>query len=224
MGYLTAILRSGMDFFYNVTGSYGLAIILVTILVRIILLPLTFSQTRSMKKMQQLQPEINKLKEKHKNDPQKLNQATMELWKQNKVNPLGGCLPMLLQFPIIIALFNVFQKYTYQKTPIFLGLINLALPDAATSAIQLGWPYLVLPILAAVTTYWQTVISTPGGTNDPSQKTMAYIFPVMIGWFSLRYPSGLSLYWVTSNIFSIVQTYLTPGMRSVPKPEASKSR
>jgi len=175
-----------------------------------------------MKKMQQLQPEVNKLKEKYKNDPQKLNQATMALWKEYKVNPLGGCLPMLLQFPIIIALFNVFQKYTYQQTPIFLGLINLSMPDAATSATQLGWPYWILPILAAVTTYWQTIISTPGGSTDPSQKTMAYIFPVMIGWFSLRYASGLSLYWVTSNIFSIAQTYLTPGMRTIPKREASR--
>ncbi len=226
MSFLTEAIKSVLVFFYGLVGNYGVAIILLTILVRAILLPLSVAQIRSTRKIQELQPQINELRKKHKNDPQKLNKETMELYKKAGANPLGGCLPVLLQFPIIIALFNVLRNFPYQGAPYFLGL-NLALPDphnpalkfAGGLAMPLGWPYLVLPVLAGVTTYLQTALTPMSADpNDPtarSMKSMMMIFPFLIGYYALTYPAGLSLYWVTQNVFTIVQNYFMP-MRPAP--------
>lgn len=226
LSFLTKAIEASLDFFYGLVGNYGLAIILLTVLVRTILLPLTVAQMRSTRKMQELQPQINELRKKYKNDAQRLNKETMELYQKAKVNPLGGCLPVLLQFPIIIALFNALRTFPYKGTPVFLGL-NLTMPDPHTPALvfsggismPLGWHYLVLPILAAVTTYLQTAL-TPMAANpdDPtakSMKSMMLIFPFLIGYYALSYPTGLSLYWVTQNVFTIVQNFFMP-MRPAP--------
>ncbi len=227
MSFLTEAIKSVMVFFYGLTGNYGIAIILLTLLVRMILLPLSVAQLRSTRKMQELQPQISELKKKHKGDAQRLNKETMELYQKAKVNPFGGCLPVLLQFPIIIALFNLLRHFPYEGAPYFLGL-NLSLPDpgnpalkfAGGLAIPLGVAYLVLPVLAGVTTYLQTAV-TPmtADPNDPtakSMKSMMYIFPFLIGYYALTYPAGLSLYWVTQNIFTVVQTYLMMPRKAAP--------
>lgn len=226
MSFLTEAIRAVLVFFYGLVGNYGVAIILLTILVRTILLPLTVAQMRSTRKIQELQPQIKELQKKHKNDPQKLNKETMELYKKAGANPMGGCLPVLLQFPIIIALFNLLRNFPYQGVPYFLGL-NLSIPDPQNPALKfagglampLGWPYLVLPILAGVTTYLQTALTPMSADpNDPtarSMKSMMMIFPFLIGYYALTYPAGLSLYWVTQNVFTIVQNYFMP-MRPVP--------
>lgn len=226
MSFLTEAIRAVLVFFYGRVGNYGVAIILLTILVRAILLPLTVAQVRSTRKMQELQPKIKELQKKYKNDPQRLNKETMELYQKAGANPLGGCLPVLLQFPIIIALFNVLRVFPYEGAPYFLGL-NLALPNpthpalkfAGGLAVPLGWGYLVLPILAGVTTYLQTAL-TPMSTDpsDPtarSMKSMMMIFPFLIGYYALTYPAGLSLYWVVQNVFTIVQNFFMP-MRPAP--------
>lgn len=233
MSLLTEAIKAVMVFFYNLTGNYGVAIILLTVLVRAILLPLTVAQMRSTRKMQDLQPQINELKKKYKNDTQRFNKESMELYQKAKVNPLGGCLPVLLQFPVIIALFNVLRTFAYQGAPYFLGL-NLAVPNptnpalhfaAGKLAMPLGWPYLVLPVLAGVTTYLQTAL-TPMSTNpdDPtarSMKSMMMIFPFLIGYYALTYPAGLSLYWVTQNVLTILQNRMMPMGSAPAKGEAT---
>jgi len=191
------VLMQGIEMFYSWTGNYGIAIIMLTISIRTLLLPLTQSQVRSMKKMRELNPKVEELKKKYKNDQQRLNKETMELYKANKVNPLSGCLPLLLQFPFIIALFRVLQDYPYQGPSNFLWLSNLGLPD----------PFYILPVLAAATTFWQSKVSSMGG-QEGAQQTMLYAMPLLIGWFSTRFAAGLSLYWVVGNLYGVAEQYV----------------
>lgn len=208
MDFLVGVLQDVLGFFFRLSGNYGVAIILLTVAVKILLLPFNVSQIKTSAKMQQVGPKIKELQKKYKSDPQRLNQETMALYKQYGVNPVAGCLPMLLQLPILIALFKALQSPIYNETPMFLGL-NLTYPNAEFGALALGAAYWVLPTLAAVTTYLQTLVTMPP-SDDPSQKLMLYFMPLMIGWFSLQFSSGLALYWVVSNIVSIIQGYLTP--------------
>jgi YidC/Oxa1 family membrane protein insertase len=200
------IIQPIADFFhvillylYNFTGNYGIAIILLTLLTRLITLPLTNKQMGSAKAMQNLQPEIKKLQEKYKNDKEKLNQATMALWKEHKVNPAAGCLPLLVQFPILIAIFRLLQDPARlyldiaNFNPQFL-LLNMTLPD----------PTYILPVLAGVTTWVQQKTMM----TDKSQQMMMIAMPIMILVFSIRFPAGLVLYWVVGNLFSIGHHYL----------------
>lgn len=211
MAWLTEAMRQGMVFFYELTGSYGLAIILLTVFIRLILLPLTWGQARSMIKMQALQPELKKLQKKYKDDPQTLNRETMALWRQHGVNPLSGCLGVLIQLPFLWAFFQMLNRFDYIGAASFLWVPNLGQPD----------PYWILPILAGVTTYWQTKSASPAGANDPSQRMMLYVFPVMIVWLSYSFAAGLSLYWVMSNLLYIAQTYATTRGIRPSRPRAS---
>lgn len=199
---LVDLLRDTVNLFYRWTGNYGVSIIVLTISVRLLLLPLTLSQVRSLRKMQELQPELQRIQKKYKDDPQKLNEETLKLWREHKVSPLSGCLPVLIQLPILWALFKALNTLHFQGPASFLWIHNLAAPD----------PYYVLPGLAAVTTYWQSAISMPKASADPSQqamyRTMTYVFPFFVAWISLTLPAGLALYWVISNLFSIGQQWL----------------
>jgi len=198
VSWLTEVMKTAISELFALTGSYGIAIILVTLGVRVVLLPFTFSQMRATRKMQELQPEIKALQQKYKKDPQRLNKETMELWKKHKVNPLSGCLPMLLQFPFLIALFRVLAYTDFGQG--FLWIDSLSSTDHL----------FILPVLAAVTTYAQTRVGTPAAAAaEGSQKTMSLIMPVFVGWMASRFAAGLSLYWVVSNLFSIAQQYLT---------------
>ncbi len=197
MAWLTGIMQQGMETLYLRTGSYGVAIILLTLIIKLITLPLTFSQTRMQKSMQALNPELEELKKKYKNNPEKLNRETVELWKKHKVNPATGCLPMLLQLPFLFAFFGMINHYTYTGPTNFLWL-DLTKPD----------PYYILPALSAITTFFQ-MKQTSSGT-DPTQKSMAMMMPVMIGFVSIRFAAGLALYWVASNVFTIAQQLLVP--------------
>lgn len=191
------VLESGfmwlLDFFFSLTRNYGLAIILLTVAIRVILVPLTVSQLKSMAMMQQLQPKLKELEAKYKSQPEEYQKRVMELYKENKINPMGGCLPLLLQLPVLWALFSVLRKYEF--TSGFLWITDLTAPD----------PIYVLPILSGITTFLQQV-QTSGG--DQSQRAMLFIMPIFIGYLSLSFPAGLVLYWVVSNVFSIVQQYL----------------
>lgn len=195
MNYVTSLLTGVIEALHGLTGNYGLAIIILTVLIRLVILPLTASQTRAMKKMQELQPEIQKLQKKYRNDPQRLNQETMALWREHKVNPLSGCLPILIQLPILWAFFAALRGYDFRADPAFLWLPDLSAPDPV-----------ILPLLTALTTYWMTRMTTPA-TADPSQRVMLYVMPVFLGWVTRTFPAGLAVYWVTSNVFSIVQQY-----------------
>lgn len=208
MAWLSGTMQQGIEYLFNLTGSYGFAIILLTIAVRVLLLPLTVAQTRSTAKMQALQPEINALQKKYKSDPERLNRETMDLWRKNKVNPLSGCLLLLVQFPFLIAFFQALDRYEPLKTATFL-MWNLGQPDK-----------IVLPLLAAVSTFLQVKVSSPAG--DTSQQSMMYIFPVLIGWMATRFAAALSLYWVISNLWSIVER-IAIGRIPVAKGEAGQT-
>ncbi len=201
---------------YKIFNSYGLSIVIFTILVKLLLLPLTIKQTKSMKQMQELNPKMKALQKKYANDKQKLNEKTMELYKQHNINPLaGGCLPMLLQLPVLFALFRVLrQPELYVFTPEVYDTVNksfLWIKDlSAISSFKesMGNPVMwILPLLAAGTTYYQAKMVAPKGADPSSQNTMNVVMPLMIGYFSFSFPAGVSLYWVLSNIFQIVQQY-----------------
>ena len=199
MSYLYNLLQQFFAFLLNTTdkyvGNFGVSIIIVTILIKIALLPLTLKQDKSTKEMKKLQPEIEKLKEKYANDKQMLNIKTMELYKEHKVNPLGGCLPLLLQLPILFALFGVLRNGIIPKDSSFLWL-KLSVPD----------PFYVLPVLNGAVSFFQQKLMGSADSN-PQMKNMMYIFPIMMIMFSLKMPSGLQLYWLTSSILAVVQQY-----------------
>jgi YidC/Oxa1 family membrane protein insertase len=199
MQFLSDLMASILEFFYTYLGNWGYAIIGLTFVVRLIIWPLTIKQNRSLKRMQEIQPQLKKLQEKYKNNPEKLNKEMLALYQKHGVNPMGGCLPLLLQFPILIALFRVLQTMEYTGGGGFIrGWINdLSVPD----------PYYILPVLAAVTTY----VTQKQVATDPKQAQMMMFMPLLIGWFATRFPAGLALYWVASNIFGIIQHYLAGG-------------
>lgn len=205
MAYFQGIMKQLMDLIFGYTNSYGIAIILLTVLIKLILLPFSFMQINSMKKMQEIAPMQKKLQEKYKNDKEKLNMEIMKLYQENKINPMGGCLPVLIQFPFIIALFRVFQTYDFGGAS-FLWIKDLSVTDGTY----------ILPILAAATTYLQTKIATPAGTDNPN-ASMSIIMPLMIGWFSLRFAAGLALCWVVSNVVQIVQQLLFTRPQAIAK-------
>ena len=187
-------IEAGLEWSRSLTGSAGLSIILFTFLVRLLLLPLTFSQMRSMQRMQALQPEVERIQKKYRDNPQKANEAIMKLWREHNVNPASGCLPLLVQFPILYGLFLALRTFS---SGAFLWIPDLRLPD----------PYFILPVLAGVTTYFQmkTAMTTP---TQPQQRTMLVLMPAMLTFFAWSFPAGLALYWVTSNVFSIGQQLL----------------
>ena len=199
MSYLYNLLQQFFAFLLNTTdkyvGNFGVSIIIVTILIKIALLPLTLKQDKSMKEMKKIQPELEKLKEKYANDKQMLNIKTMELYKEHKVNPLGGCLPLLIQLPILIALFGVLRNGIIPQDSSFLWL-KLSDKD----------PYYILPILNGAVSFFQQKLMGSADSN-PQMKNMMYIFPVMMIYISYRMPSGLQLYWLTSSILAVVQQY-----------------
>lgn len=201
-----------LNFFHSLIPNWGIAIILLTLLVRFVTLPLTLSQTRQMAKMQEHQPEINKIREKHKGEPQKAHTEMMAYYKKVGISPLApilGCFPMLLQMPIFIALFNVLGRSVELKDAYFFGWItDLSLPDVILPAFKV--PYLfpvgltLLPFLMAATMYVQMKLTV----KDPNQRAMIWMMPIIMFVFSCSFPSGLVLYWSVSNVFTIVQTYI----------------
>jgi YidC/Oxa1 family membrane protein insertase len=180
-------------------GQYGLAILVVTIIIRFLILPLTLKQYKSSKAMQALQPEMKKLKEKYKDDPKKQQEETMKLFQQNGVNPLAGCFPLLIQMPFLIALYQAIIRNESIREHSFLWM-RLGEPD----------PYYILPAIAALTTFVQQKVmmaTQPNNMQMPQMKMLLYLFPVMIFVMSMNFASALPLYWVYTNIFTIVQTY-----------------
>ncbi|KUG02573.1 inner membrane protein translocase component yidc, short form oxai-like [hydrocarbon metagenome] len=185
--------------------NYGLAIILITILIKIALFPLTQKQMKSMRKMQEIQPETKYLQEKYKGEPEILQKKTMELYKEKGVSPLGGCLPLLLQMPIFIAFYQSLIKFDFAvaEHASFLGIDNIG----QSVSYYIGQGDIIpiyLPILAAVTTYLQQRISMVD-TNDPTQKSMLYMMPIFMAWIVLKMPAGLPIYWVMFNTLGILQ-------------------
>jgi len=199
---LCKILMRILNATYDIIPNYGIAIIILTILIRILFWPLTHKSTKSMKKMQELQPQMAELKKKHKDSPKKLQEETMALYKKNKVNPMSGCLPMIVQIPVFIALFVVLRSAIELRFAHFLWIKDLSEPERLLADV-LPIPLNILPIFMALTMVWQQKL-TP--TTDPNQqKIMAMFMPIMMLVMFYMMPSALVLYWTASQCIMIAQ-------------------
>jgi len=182
-------------------GNYGIGIILFVLIVRVILLPATHFQTKSMQQMQELNPKLEELKEKYsskdRETQEKLKEETARLYQEEGINPYMGCLPMLLQMPILIALYQAISRTPVLRSGTFLWT-NLGNPD----------PYFIWPILAALFTWWNSRLTTMASKQQSNAALMTYAMPVMILFISAPLPSALSLYFVITNGFSVAQTLL----------------
>jgi len=198
-----------LNFFYKYVGNYGIAIILVTVLIKILFWPIAQKGLKSMKNMQKIQPKMAKLKEKYKNDSARLNQEMMNLYKTYKVNPLGGCLPMLLQIPVFFALYKVLlQAIELRHAPFMLWITDLSAPDRLMIGVDI--PYLgglpVLTLLMGASMFLQQKM-TPTPADATQAKIMMFL-PVIFTFMFLNFASGLVLYWLVNNLLSIGQQYL----------------
>ena len=185
-----------LNFFERFVGNYGVAIILLTCLIRIAFFPLATKQFRSMKEMQRLQPLLQELREKYKEDRERLNQETMQLFRTHKVNPLGGCLPIVVQIPVFFALYQaLLNSIALRQAPFALWLKDLSAPD----------PTYIAPIVMTGSMFLQQKMSPPAG--DPAQQKIMMMMPLIFGVMFLNFPSGLALYWLANNLLAIAQQW-----------------
>ena len=202
VNFFNAINSNVLKVFPSENISYGLSIIILTIIIRLCLVPLYVKQMKSTAGMSKIGPEVKKLQKKYKNDPKKLQEETMNLYKEHGVNPFGGCLPLLLQMPILLALYNVFLTLKLS------GISFLWIHDLAKHATISDPITFILPILSAATTYLSGVLMSMNA--DPEQakqtKTMNIVMAGMLFWMSINFNAALVLYWVTGNIIQIIQT------------------
>lgn len=207
LGQIRLWLLAGLNFFYRLTKNYGAAILIVTLLIKLLFTPLTHFSYQSMSKMQALQPKIKALQKQFKNDAQRLNKEMMGLYRRNRVNPLGGCLPMVLQIPIFIAFYQVLSEAVDLKgAPFILWIRDLSEPDRL-----FNWPvdlpfvgssFNLLPILMIGSMLWQQRL-TPQTASTPEQEKIMYLMPVIFGFVFYNLPSGLVLYWFINNLLTI---------------------
>lgn len=214
-----------MTLIYKLISNYGLSIIILTTVVRLILLPLYSKQMKYNAKMNELQPKIKEIQDRYANDKDKMNEKINEVYAENKLSPLSGCLPLLIQFPIIIGLFSLLRTpLQYMTSPEmiaavheeFLWMGDLCQPDT--------W---ILPILAAVTTYFTysaNALGQEGGGQQGAMKAMQYFFPVMIFLMARSFPSGLAIYWTVGNIFQIAQSLILSSKSKKEKLKAEAAR
>lgn len=193
--------------------SYGLAIIAFTAIIRICLLPLTMKQIKSQVKMQEVQPRVKEIQTKYKNDPKKSQEEVMKLYKETGSNPISGCLPLIIQLPIIWALFYVFNNLTAINGVSFLWVKDLSRVSPFSLA-HIDFLQLILPILSTVTTYISSRLMTPPGDGAQAKQTstMNTAMAVVFGVMSVNFKPAIVLYWVTQNLFQIGQTIVMKKM------------
>jgi YidC/Oxa1 family membrane protein insertase len=220
---LVSALGSVLTALHHVVPSYGWDMIVLALVLRVVLWPLSAIQFRSMAEMQKVQPLVKQLQAKYKGDPQLLNQKMMELYKEHKVNPLAGCVPMLIQFPILIGLFWAIQGQINQFASEHWLWIGSPLSDWVTAhvppvlgtavlAANLGAPDLFLLVLYVISMYFTVRYGSPPSTDPQqaqTQKIMAFMSPAMIAWFGFQYKwaSALYIYWLASNVFTVSQQF-----------------
>ncbi len=210
-----------ISFIYGYFPNFGVAIIIMTLMVKLVTFPLNNKQIKSAKKMQALQPEMKKIQNKYKDDKEKQNKAVQEFMKENNMNPLAGCLPLLVQFPVLIGVFRLLREpdlfldmdiispYLFQQAEL-INLLDLPLSSFSFESFFEDFGILYLfPLIAGATTYIYSKMSMPA---DSSQKMLMYMMPLMITVFSFQFPVGLVIYWVMNNIFSIGQHKLIVSM------------
>lgn len=202
---ISKMLLRALRFFARLVHNWGFAIVILSVAIFFLLFPLSLKQMRSTKEMQYLQPHIEELRKLHKDNPQKLNKEVLELYKTHKVNPLGGCLPLLLQIPIFISLYQGLMRSIELKGANFLWIQDLSQPDRLITSPEIN----LLPILMAITMFLQqrSSMTSMSGSSGEQQRLMSFIFPIMFGFIFYRMPSGLVLYWfLNSTLMFIYQT------------------
>lgn len=208
LGFLATLISYPLRLIYLLVNNYGLSVILLTLLVRAVMLPLYAKQIKNSAAMSEMQPKIQEIQRKYARDRELMNEKLQEFYSKNKVNPMSGCLPLLIQMPIIMGLFQLLRyplNYMTDATMIsavhesFLWIQDLSQPDS--------W---ILPLLAGITTYFTYVASssTMSGDQAGMMNAMKYVFPIMIFAWGRTYPAGLALYWGVGNLFTILQTFI----------------
>ncbi|MBI2880616.1 MAG: membrane protein insertase YidC [Candidatus Tectomicrobia bacterium] len=201
-------LLVALRFFHNLTQSYGLAIIILTVLIKVIFYPLTQKSTKSMQEMQKLQPKMKQIREIFKDDRQRMNEEVMKLYREHKVNPLGGCLPMVLQIPVFFALYNVLLGAIELRQASFLWLRDLSAPETGLFTIPgVGVEFRLLVLLMGASMFVQQKM-TPMAA-DPTQQKMMLFMPILFTFLFWAFPAGLVVYWLANNVLSIGQQYFT---------------
>jgi YidC/Oxa1 family membrane protein insertase len=212
-------LLLAMNWLHDITGwGYGWVIVVLTILLRAIFWPLTAASVRSMKRMQALAPEMNALKEKYKDDQQKLAQKQMELWKKHKVNPMSGCLPMLIQMPVFFGFFTMIRSAIELRGAHFLWAADLSKPDTLFIIPGLNIPFNLLPLLMGGAMLWQSHLTPPSPGMDASQQKLMRYMPLIFLVFLYNYSAGMSLYMVVSTLASVLQTKVTKNLKDPAAP------
>ena len=218
--FFAKLLLSAMNGLHDLTGlGYGWTIVLITVLIKVLFWPLTAASTRSMKRMQALAPELAELKEKYKDDVQKLTSKQWELYKKNKVNPMSGCLPMVIQMPVFIGFFTMIRSAIELRGAHFLWVADLSKPDTLFMiqgvtflpfiSTPEGLPFNLLPLLMGASMLWQSHMTPPSPGMDPAQQKMMRWLPAMFILFLYNYTSGIALNWTVNNLLTVAQTKLT---------------
>jgi YidC/Oxa1 family membrane protein insertase len=223
-GWFAKALLSGMNLLHARAGlPFGWAIVVITVLIKLVFWPLTQYSTKSMKRMQALQPQMKALQEKYKDDPQKLSQKQMEFWRKNKVNPLSGCLPMLLQLPLLWGFYRMLLNAIELRGASFLWIGDLSKPDTIFN-LPIPFPLFgmdslpvnPMPLLMGATMLWQSHLTPPSPGMDPAQQKIMRYMPLIFLVFMYNFSSGLALYWTVQNLLSILQTKLIPASALAP--------
>ena len=207
MNIISNALGHVLRIIFELVQNYGLSIILFTIVVKVLLLPLTIKQTKSTKAMQDIQPKILEIQTKYKDKPEKQQQEIMKIYTEAKINPLAGCLPLLIQMPILIALFSVLRE------PVTYGVF-VDQAQFATAAKVFLWikdlttPDVILAVLSGATTFLMQTLMMPKDQQQGSMKMMTYVMSAMMLFWGFSFPAGLTLYWTIGNVFAIAQHYL----------------
>ena len=205
---------------HSLIPSYGASIVVLTIAIKLAFWPLTSASTRSMKRMSTLQPQLNAIREKYKSDPTKMNQKTMEFMKEHRINPMAGCLPLVLTFPVFIGFFFMLRTAIELRGESFLWCCDLSRPDSVYVVPGLGFipllgipgiglPLNIMPVLYLATAWWQSTLTPVSPQMDPAQQKMLKYMPVFFGVLFYNYSAGLTLYWTTQNLMTILQTKIT---------------
>jgi YidC/Oxa1 family membrane protein insertase len=220
-GFFSKALLVSMNGLNALGLSYALAIITITVIIKLIFWPLTQASTRSMKRMQALQPQMKAIQEKFKDDPAKMNRKVMEFMKENKVSPLGGCLPLLLQIPVFIGFFKMVQTAIELRGASFLWACDLSRPDTVFVIPGIDFNVNPLPLLMGGTMLWQASLTPVSPGMDPAQQKIMKYMPLIFLFMLYNYSAGLTLYWTVQNLLSIAQMKLTKTVDTKPATPAA---